>query len=158
MDLNRLKIPAHSPNAGKAKTFFQPKLAINKPGDVYEQEADAMAEKVMRMTDPAPAFFGKPAIPVQRKCSACEDEEQLQLKEAPSSIQKEDDEQEEGVAFKPFLPGVTGHWPSFGFNVDVSNLQLDFGSLMNRQLSLGLNFPGEPYAAISGKEDRKSTR
>jgi len=34
-------------NGGKA--FFQPKLTVNQPNDVYEQEADAMADKVMRM-------------------------------------------------------------------------------------------------------------
>ncbi|MBK8553606.1 MAG: hypothetical protein IPL53_22125 [Ignavibacteria bacterium] len=31
------------------KTFFQPKLSINKPNDVYEQEADSVSEQVMRM-------------------------------------------------------------------------------------------------------------
>ena len=29
--------------------FFQPKLTINPPNDIYEQEADAMADKVMRI-------------------------------------------------------------------------------------------------------------
>ncbi len=66
-----------------AGLFFQPKLSINQPGDVFEHEADAMADKVMRMTE-APAnkdaFFkpawSKPAINVaQRKCQACEEEE-----------------------------------------------------------------------------------
>jgi hypothetical protein len=33
---------------------LQRKLAINRPGDVYEQEADRMADKVMRMTEPPP--------------------------------------------------------------------------------------------------------
>jgi hypothetical protein len=58
--------------------FFQPKLTVNQPNDVYEQEADAMADKVMRMTNTSAshdAFF-KPAISqVQRKCQACEEEE-----------------------------------------------------------------------------------
>ena len=31
---------------------IQPKLTINQPNDVYEQEADAMADKVMRMEQP----------------------------------------------------------------------------------------------------------
>ena len=42
----------------------QPKLQINAPGDKYEREADAMAERVMRMPEPT----------VQRKCTACEKE------------------------------------------------------------------------------------
>lgn len=64
------------------RLFFQPKLTVNQPNDPDsyrdEQEADAMADKVMRMTDndnDGQAFF-KPAISViQRKCSACEEEE-----------------------------------------------------------------------------------
>ena len=52
----------------------QTKLAINSPGDVYEQEADAVAEKVM-MHDASikPAFFSP--VSIQRKCAAREEEE-----------------------------------------------------------------------------------
>jgi len=32
--------------------MIQPKLIINQPGDIYEQEADRVAEQVMRMPDP----------------------------------------------------------------------------------------------------------
>ena len=32
---------------------IQPKLRIGEPGDKYEQEADRMADEVMRMPDPA---------------------------------------------------------------------------------------------------------
>ena len=65
--------------------FFQPKLSINQPNDVYEQEADAVADKVMRMPDPSinsNSFF-KPAITsIQRKCAHCEEEEKkMQRKE-----------------------------------------------------------------------------
>src|SRR3954447_25118279 len=34
-----------------SKTFFQAKLAINMPGDRYEQEADRAADQVMRMPE-----------------------------------------------------------------------------------------------------------
>jgi hypothetical protein len=44
------QIPARPPTAGGIQT----KLAINKPGDEYEQEADRVAEQVMRM--PKPGF------------------------------------------------------------------------------------------------------
>src|ERR671918_2647855 len=40
---------------------IQAKLAISRPDDVYEQEADQVAEQVMRMPDPV----------IQRTCSAC---------------------------------------------------------------------------------------
>jgi hypothetical protein len=58
------------------KPFIQPKLTINQPNDIYEQEADAMADKVVRMADPATDnnFFFKPAFTsVQRKCAHCEE-------------------------------------------------------------------------------------
>jgi hypothetical protein len=41
--------------------FLQPKLSVSQPGDPHEQEADRVAEQVMRM--PAPV--------VQRQCAAC---------------------------------------------------------------------------------------
>src|SRR5213594_3664333 len=41
--------------------MLQAKLSISQPGDPFEQEADRVAEKVMRM--PAPA--------VQRACASC---------------------------------------------------------------------------------------
>ena len=42
------RIPVHAP----APITIQPKLAINTPGDIYEQEADHVAEQVMRMPEP----------------------------------------------------------------------------------------------------------
>jgi outer membrane protein OmpA-like peptidoglycan-associated protein len=62
---------------GARPSFFQPKLSINQPNDVYEQEADHMADRVMRMTDPALNLnnFFKPTNIIQRKCQHCEEEE-----------------------------------------------------------------------------------
>ncbi|MDQ6661310.1 MAG: hypothetical protein M3Z24_10135, partial [Chloroflexota bacterium] len=63
--------------------FIQPKLAINQPNDIYEKEADAMAEKVMRMAvNENERTFFKPAniSSIRRKCSHCEEEEKLQMK------------------------------------------------------------------------------
>ena len=74
------------PDGNCASLFFQPKLTINQSNDSYEQEADAVADKVMRMTDNdiVQAKFFKPVIsPVQRKCDHCEEEEKkLSRKEA----------------------------------------------------------------------------
>ncbi len=53
------------------QAFFQAKLSINQENDVYEQEADHIADNVMRMGDNAigqKSFFKPSAI--QRKCSA----------------------------------------------------------------------------------------
>jgi len=51
------RIPLYPRAAGP----IQAKLAINKPGDKYEQEADRISEHVMRMPDPQP-----------RRASACD--------------------------------------------------------------------------------------
>lgn len=62
--------------------LVQPKLEVNEPGDQYEQEADAMADKVMRMPAGESAFFKPAQATVQRKCQHCEDEEKLHRKES----------------------------------------------------------------------------
>ncbi|WP_158860371.1 eCIS core domain-containing protein [Lunatibacter salilacus] len=65
---------------------IQPKLKINKPGDKYEQEADAMADRVMRMPEIESHNFLslKPLNCIQRKCADCEEEETVQRKEQNS--------------------------------------------------------------------------
>ena len=60
-----------------AKPIVQAKLTVNTPGDIYEQEADAMADRVMRMSSnesvkPVTGLIGKS---LQRKCAQCEEEE-----------------------------------------------------------------------------------
>ncbi|MCW3109291.1 MAG: hypothetical protein JWQ09_3797 [Segetibacter sp.] len=62
------------------RTFFQSKLSINAPGDEYEQEADAMADKVMRMSNTSyqNTFFSPTQPFVQRKCDACEEEDKTE--------------------------------------------------------------------------------
>ena len=51
----------------------QAKLTVSQPGDPFEQEADRVADRVMRMEAPSET--------IQRKCDGCEEEEQLQRKE-----------------------------------------------------------------------------
>ncbi|WP_165784675.1 eCIS core domain-containing protein [Solitalea longa] len=66
-------------------SFFQPKYSINQPNDIYEQEADVMADRVIQSPQVAKSFFQpKTSIEngLQRKCAHCEEEEKLQLKEA----------------------------------------------------------------------------
>jgi hypothetical protein len=68
---------------------IQAKLQISQPGDEYEQEADRVAEQVMRMPDAAsaePVADGAPPqiSRLQRKCAQCEEEgapRPLQLEE-----------------------------------------------------------------------------
>ncbi len=60
------------------KLMVQPKLTVNTPGDQYEQEADAIADGVMRMPvsktkeKPVTGMIGRS---VQRECTKCEEEE-----------------------------------------------------------------------------------
>src|SRR4051794_26210406 len=57
---------------------MQAKLAVSQPGDKYEQEADRVAEQVMRT--PAPAVSRAVAPEISRKCEKCEDEIKLDRK------------------------------------------------------------------------------
>jgi hypothetical protein len=70
---------------------LQPKLAVNRPGDVYEQEADRVAEAVMSQATPAmpPAqsvSHAQAPAPVQRKCATCaEEDEELAVQRKESA-------------------------------------------------------------------------
>lgn len=60
---------------------MQPKLLVGKVDDPLEQDADAQAERVMRMPDPGSRLATSPPR-VSRKCAACEKDEKLQTKPA----------------------------------------------------------------------------
>jgi len=71
--VSRSANPAFFAKAGGGGFFapaIQMKMAVNKPGDKFEQEADRTADNVMRMENPAP--FSPASGIVQRKCAACE--------------------------------------------------------------------------------------
>lgn len=67
---------------------LQPKLVVGAPDDLYEQEADRVAEQVMRMPEPA----------VQRQGEPDEEEELLQPKawsdQGPPEVQRQEQPQE----------------------------------------------------------------
>lgn len=67
---------------------FQPKLTINQPNDKYEQEADHVADRVIHMENNASSgsynISGR-KNDIQRKCAACEKEEELHRKPQISS-------------------------------------------------------------------------
>ena len=76
---------------------IQPKLKIGQPNDRYEQEADQVADQVMKM----------PVLeipPVQRKCKACEEEElQMKpLKQPTTPILQKQEEEEEMMQMKGY--------------------------------------------------------
>jgi hypothetical protein len=79
------------PRCQKA-SLFQTKLKINEPGDRYEQEADRIADRVMRMPEPK----------IQRLCPECEEELQRQPME-----EEEKKKEEETLQTKPLAESIT---------------------------------------------------
>src|SRR5262245_29337522 len=76
------RIPAPAPAAGR----IQAKLTVNTPGDIYEQEADAVAEQVMRLDTPlAPNVQQQTETekPIQRKTTG-----EAQGQPAPPIVQE----------------------------------------------------------------------
>jgi len=63
--------PADNGSGNSKGLFFQPKLPINQSNDIYEQEADTVADKVMRTDNnasPQKTFFSSSTIPaIQRQ-------------------------------------------------------------------------------------------
>jgi hypothetical protein len=78
-------------------TFVQPKLSVSQPDDPYEQEADRIADGVMRASGP-PAPVKGVGPRVQMKCGACaaeeEEEERVHRKAAPGEAAAEEAEVE----------------------------------------------------------------
>jgi len=77
---------------------LQKKLTVGPPGDVFEREADRMAEQVMRTREPEER--------VQRTCAECE--EDLQTKRRPG-VAGDDASVPEGVAQRLSSGGRGGH-------------------------------------------------
>jgi hypothetical protein len=65
---------------------LQAKLMIGQPGDVYEQEADQVADAVMRM--PEPQAVSSDTLSIQGTCPTCEEDE---LRRQP--IEEEEEEE-----------------------------------------------------------------
>ena len=64
---------------GERRSLLQAKLSVGQPDEAYEQEADRVADQVMRMPDPAAARPGIDPTPIralsiQRLCPECEEE------------------------------------------------------------------------------------
>lgn len=79
--------PVSIKHANSIKAVLQPKLKIGPPNDKYEQEADRVADQVMRMPTPT-QFSSINSSPtsninnIQRKCAGCAKEDELVQKKA----------------------------------------------------------------------------
>jgi len=138
----KLKLTNYISGTGKQKRnssshplFFQPKLTINQPNDVYEQEADAVAQQVMRMPVANDSFFQPRSTFIQRKCTACEEEPKVRMKVettaaggiiAPSSVSNviNSTGQPLNAETKSFMES------SFGY--DFGNIQIHNDSLAHQ--------------------------
>jgi hypothetical protein len=79
----------------------QPKLRVNDPGDLYEKEADTVADQVMRIKNPLLTSLSSTAV--QRKCADCEEKEnKIQRKETNAS------EQEHDSSLDNYISGLSG--------------------------------------------------
>jgi hypothetical protein len=119
---------------------IQAKLAISQPGDADEEEADRVADQVMRMAEPTPISSAPSTI--RRKCAACEagggtcpkceEEEKLQRKEKPGHAAQAAPAIHSQIAAlrgggQPLPPSVRAFFePRFG--ADFSQVQVHTGS------------------------------
>lgn len=110
---------------------IQAKFTVSEPGDPYEEEADQVADQVMRV----------PASPsVQRKCDTCEQEE-LKISAAPPGISRAPAEPEQDIHDELIeqyrrengLP-PRGIDPNTGQQVGPTNSEIRFGGLLEAWL------------------------
>jgi hypothetical protein len=67
----------------------QARLTLGAPDDAQERDADAVADRVMRMPDGAAGVPAGSGV-VQRKCAQCEEEEALQRRTAQEETEEEE--------------------------------------------------------------------
>jgi len=75
----------------------QAKVKISQPGDIYEQEADRVADAVMRMPEPQVVTKQAGAPSIEPACFDCEVEK----------LRKEPEEEEELIQPKPLVEHIT---------------------------------------------------
>jgi hypothetical protein len=126
---------------GSPPGSVQPKLFAGNVNDPLENEADAMADKVMRMPE---------QNIIQRKCSDCEEEEQLHRKPLAAFIQRKETSSgavaSDAITFQinssrgsgSNMDRPTQSFMQSRFGTDFSNVQIHTGNesvQMNRDLN-----------------------
>ncbi|MEO8148090.1 MAG: DUF4157 domain-containing protein [Bacteroidia bacterium] len=141
------------------KHFVQPKLEINQPGDQYEQEADAMADRVMRMPSNEPSLkpvTGLIGASVQRKCAECEEEEEKKKK----PLMRKAEAGYSGIQASPSLatslnaskgggtplPQGTRSFMENAFNTDFSSVRVHADTQAS-EMSKGINAKAFTYGS-----------
>jgi Domain of unknown function (DUF4157)/IPT/TIG domain len=126
----------HGGQSGQSLFFH----SISQPNDACEQQADTMADKVMRMADNKKAgqsFFMPAPVTVQRKCQHCEDEEEkkLQRKEINSENAEPLSQSENYIGSLSGGKGLSKEERSFfepAMNHDFGNVRLHTDKTANK--------------------------
>ncbi|MHA7058065.1 eCIS core domain-containing protein [Aquimarina sp. M1] len=124
-------------------SYIQTKLTIGEPGDKYEQEADAMAEKVVQKLD-----ISNSSPDIQNKCDDCEQEENLQKMEAEEMtiskkpIFESDDRINNKLIQGKGIDEVDPSVETQLQNSKGSGQPLDKGTRQNMEQSFGADFTG----------------
>ncbi|MEO8962987.1 MAG: DUF4157 domain-containing protein [Ginsengibacter sp.] len=124
----------------KQQPFFspikiQPKLTIGPVDDPYEREADAVAEKVMRMPANENTFFKPATNSIQGRYKHCEaSEKKLQMKGESVDASKTVPSVVQDVLTSQGQPIDTGarNFMESRFNYDFSNVQIHNDSLAHK--------------------------
>ncbi len=157
-----------SPLREHTSPFVQAKLTIGEPNDTYEQEADAVADQVMKM--PSNSRSG-----IQRKCAKCEEEE-LQMKPLGPPIRPIVQKRSNAVGgnapsnlSKPLsgskgsgqpMPTATQQFMGNGFGTDFSHVKIHTDNRavqMNRQLNAKAFTNGSDIYFNQGQYNPQST-
>lgn len=138
--------PDTAPN--ERKTPIQRGIAIGKPDDAYETEADLIAARVMRMPQPATAAndFEHSRIKIQRSCSNCDKKEDAllfpKIQRSSSRENSGNVTAKAGVKARSLdnttltsggdqLPAATRSFFESRFNRDLSSVRLHAGTAAN---------------------------
>lgn len=154
-----LQFKSSTPNT-LPSPVIQPKLKIGKPGDKYEQEADAVADRVMRMSESdtlqmqpeeeeeemmQPKLRMQPEEeeeePIQMKCAQCGNQEVIQASaksEAPDVSSKISSQLFSSKGSGNSLPNHTNQHMSSALGTDFSHVKIHTSNnaiQMNRSLN-----------------------
>lgn len=115
----------------KVSTFFQPRLSVGPADDIYERQADAVADQVIKMKDEEEQIQPKISpLKIQRKCAKCEEEEKKMAQRKPVSGQDHDAPAEVRQTInsggKPLDTGTRSFMESrFGYDFDNVRIHAD---------------------------------
>ena len=140
-----------------AKTgIIQPKLRVSQPKDVFEQEADKVAEQVMRMTDPSGSVMPQGAAideeRIARKCAACK------MKEEEGEGEEEDKNLQ--ISRKPSTTTIdaSGLEASYKTTNEIDNIRASSGSLLDANTGefMKSRFGGYDFSDVKVHTDRRA--